>query len=55
MLGIRHVVHYIDDFLFVVKELRTAQEHLRKALGLCTRVGLSMAADMYKTEVLPHV
>jgi hypothetical protein len=48
MLGIRHVLHYIDDFLFVVKELRTAHEHLRKALGLCTRLGLPMAAD--KTE-----
>ena len=47
-LGITCVVHYIDDFLFVVKDVKLASDQLRRALGLCVRLGLPMAKD--KTE-----
>ena len=46
--GIKAVVHYVDDFLFVVKELPQAKEQLRRALDLCIRLGVPIAAD--KTE-----
>ncbi len=42
-LGIECVVHYVDDFLFVIKELSTAQSQLSQALQLCSFVGLPMA------------
>ena len=44
-LGIKCVVHYVDDFLFVVKELGTAEAKLSAALAHCARLGLPMAAD----------
>lgn len=47
-LGIECVVHYVDDFLFVVKDLSSAKEHLRRAYDLCDRLGLPIATD--KTE-----
>lgn len=51
-LGVPCVVHYIDDFLFVVQELSAAQKHLRDALALCLKLGLPMAVD--KTEGPTH-
>jgi hypothetical protein len=44
-LGIKCVVHYVDDFLFVVKELQTAQRQLAAALRHCAQLGLPMAAE----------
>jgi hypothetical protein len=47
-LGIEVVVHYIDDFLFVVKLKETGVAQLRRALQICERLGLPMAVE--KTE-----
>jgi hypothetical protein len=47
-LGIEVVVHYIDDFLFVIKLKEKAVDQLARALMICKRLGLPMAAD--KTE-----
>lgn len=47
-LGIDVVIHYIDDFLFVVKSRDQAQQHLARALALCEELGIPMAAK--KTE-----
>ena len=43
LLGIRRVVHYIDDFLFVVESHSDAVAVLALALALCKRLGLPMA------------
>jgi hypothetical protein len=42
------VIHYVDDFLFVVKVREQAEEKLRFALTLCRALGIPMAAK--KTE-----
>ena len=47
-IGIEVVVHYIDDFLFVIKLKATAEQQLVRALEICKRLGLPMASD--KTE-----
>lgn len=48
-LGIKCVVHYIDDFLFVVEaDMAAAVAHLERTLSLCVRIGVPLAAD--KTE-----
>jgi hypothetical protein len=46
--GIEVVVHYIDDFLFVIKLNETATQQLAKALAICEKLGVPIAAD--KTE-----
>ncbi len=43
LLGIKRVVHYIDDFLFVVESHSDAVAVLALALALCKRLGLPMA------------
>jgi hypothetical protein len=48
IVGVSCVVHYVDDFLFVVNTLEAAQRHLTDTLALCASIGLPMAAD--KTE-----
>ena len=50
ILGIPVVVHYVDDFLFVVPINDTvgAQQLLANALAMCEELGVPMAAD--KTE-----
>lgn len=52
-LGIECVIHYVDDFLFVIKELRMARTQLTQALKLCDFVGLPMAG--HKTEGPVHM
>ena len=47
-LGITDVVHYIDDFLFVVPYKELAAQQLQEALALCRELGIPMAED--KTE-----
>lgn len=47
-LGVEVVIHYIDDFLFVIKSRDEAAEALRKALDLCVDLGIPMAPA--KTE-----
>jgi hypothetical protein len=48
-LGIKIVVHYVDDFLFVVSlPMHLAKDKLDEALRLCDELGIPMAAD--KTE-----
>jgi hypothetical protein len=47
-VGAPVVIHYIDDFLFVVKSEREAQSLLERALALCVELGIPMAAE--KTE-----
>lgn len=42
-LGIECVVHYVDDFLFVIKELGTAGAQLQRALELAKTLGIPMA------------
>lgn len=46
--GVDVVIHYIDDFLFVVQSRDHAQASLTKALALCADLGIPMAAK--KTE-----
>lgn len=47
--GQRHVIHYVDDFLFVAEfEPQAAKILLRRALALCRTLGLPMADS--KTE-----
>lgn len=46
--GIEVVVHYIDDFLFVVKLKDTAKKQLATALNLCKKLGVPIAPE--KTE-----
>lgn len=46
--GDRVILHYVDDFLFVVKHEKAARALLAGALSLCQDLGLPMAAD--KTE-----
>jgi hypothetical protein len=43
--GRRIVIHYVDDFLFVVQGAEGAQELLLEALALCADLGLPMAMD----------
>ena len=45
IIGIDHVVHYIDDFLFVVAVGPSAQEQLTAALALCSRLGVPMSNE----------
>ena len=47
-LGVSVVIHYIDDFLFVVQCERSARALLVRALSLCVELGIPMAPD--KTE-----
>lgn len=48
-LGIANVVHYIDDFLFVIKpDKELAEADLKRALELCNRLGIPIAGE--KTE-----
>ena len=47
-LHIDVVVHYVDDFLFVVEGLESAGMLLEEALALCEKLGVPMAAE--KTE-----
>ena len=47
-MGIDCVIHYIDDFLFVIKSRTEADGHLERALDLCRRLGIPMSAA--KTE-----
>ena len=47
-LNIALVVHYIDDFLFVIDTKSTAQEQLSSALTLCIELGIPMSSS--KTE-----
>ena len=47
-MGVQAVVHYVDDFLFIVQSNNTAQRNLTDALALCEELGVPMAAD--KTE-----
>ena len=44
-LGIHVVVHYVDDFLFVVKGLDNAQSFLAAALQLCIKLGVPIAEE----------
>ena len=46
--GIDAVIHYIDDFLFVVESESDAHRVLADALALCARLGVPMSVD--KTE-----
>ena len=48
VLGIGVVIHYIDDFLFVVQTKCEADRCLRAALRLGKTLGIPMAAE--KTE-----
>lgn len=52
IIGIEGIVHYIDDFLFVVESKGKAETLLTEALALCARLGLPMAAA--KTEGPTH-
>jgi hypothetical protein len=47
-MGVPVVIHYIDDFLFIVQSLDRANDLLVQALEMCVRLGIPMAAD--KTE-----
>ena len=47
-LGVPVVIHYIDDFLFVVQLKSEAERCKRAALRLCAGLGIPMAED--KTE-----
>ncbi len=47
-LGVDVVIHYVDDFLFVVACKDRAQQHLADVLDLCARLGVPMASK--KTE-----
>jgi hypothetical protein len=47
-LGIDVVIHYVDDFLFVVEGLPRAQDFLRRAERLCAKLGVPFAKE--KTE-----
>lgn len=44
-LPIDAVIHYVDDFLFVVKLKEDATESLKQALHMCEKLGIPMAAD----------
>jgi len=46
--GARVVIHYVDDFLFVVQLEHSAAALLEQALGTCRLLGVPMAED--KTE-----
>ena len=46
--GVDCIVHYIDDYLFVLESRELAVEQLEVALSLCRRLGLPMSVE--KTE-----
>lgn len=46
--GISRIVHYIDDFLFVLKYEEQAKKKLQTALSICDKLGVPIAGD--KTE-----
>jgi hypothetical protein len=48
ILGVKCVIHYIDDFLFVVGTKSEADKNLKEVSALCSELGLPMAAS--KTE-----
>ena len=48
----RRTVHYVDDFLFIVKTEASARALLPRVLELCAELGLPMADD--KTEGPAH-
>lgn len=50
-IGIEHVVHYIDDFLFVVAVGPSAQAQLTAALALCARLGVPMSNEKLEGPV----
>jgi hypothetical protein len=43
-LGVELVIHYVDDFLFVVADRELAQRQMDAALALCAKLGIPMAA-----------
>ena len=47
-MNLGFIIHYIDDFLFVVKSREEAEVLKNQALQLCERLGIPMASD--KTE-----
>ena len=47
-MGIPCVIHYVDDFLFVIELKPEAERFLPKVLALCRELGIPMADD--KTE-----
>jgi hypothetical protein len=47
-LGVDVVIHYIDDFLFVIQSKQRADDLLIQCLELCKHLGVPMAA--HKTE-----
>ena len=48
IVGVKYVVHYVDDFLFVIKEREEAERARDQTLALGARIGLPWSAD--KTE-----
>lgn len=46
--GVDCIVHYIDDYLFVLESRELAEHQLESALSLCRRLGLPMSVE--KTE-----
>lgn len=44
-LGVKLVVHYVDDFLLIFPSRREAKAHLAAVLELCARLGVPMAPD----------
>lgn len=49
-LGIAHVVHILDDFLFIENSRQSALSKLKKFLDVCADIGIPLAAD---NTVLP--
>ena len=47
-IGVAGVVHYVDDFLLIEKQIETAERQLLEACRLCDRLGVPLAHD--KTE-----
>jgi hypothetical protein len=44
-LGISHMVHVIDDFLFLAVTSSTCESHLRSFLAMCADIGIPIALD----------
>lgn len=49
-LGIAHVVHILDDFLFIENSRQSALSKFKKFLDVCADIGIPLAAD---NTVLP--
>lgn len=43
--GIAHVVHTLDDFLFIENSKQSALSKFKKFLGVCADIGIPLAAD----------